>query len=40
MILLGFVILLGVVVAGGLLFAQTAHLDREIAAELMEGRER
>jgi hypothetical protein len=40
MIFLGVIIILGVILAGGLLYAQTAHLDREIRAELREGGER
>ncbi len=39
MMLLGIVILVGVVVAGGLLYLKTAALDREIEAELSEDRE-
>lgn len=37
MLILGFLIILGVVVAGALLYAKTAELDRAIRAESQEG---
>jgi len=36
---LGIVIIIGIVVAGGLLYFQTDRLDREIRAELTEERD-
>jgi hypothetical protein len=39
MMLLGIVIIVGVVIAGGLLCLTTGRLDREIEAESLEGRE-
>ena len=37
---LGIVIIIGIVVAGGLLYVTTDRLDREIRAELISGEER